>query len=121
MRGKCEPMIIITPDADVAQAEAALAAVYREIGELREVLQGLKQEVAAGEDAALEGGKKTLVSLRPLLEISMKMESQCAEFKQKWTQIARGGYALDLDAARAEIGCRLDRLRIVRCPEQVSE
>ena len=46
MRGKCEPMIIITPDADVAQAEPTLdEAEYCDC--LMPVLQVLQQRERA--------------------------------------------------------------------------
>ncbi|MCR8825667.1 hypothetical protein [Pseudosulfitobacter koreensis] len=104
-------MIIITPEEDAEQIQQALATVYRELGELREQLVFLKEEARNGGDADAKDVKATVASLRSSLETCMKLETQVAECRRKQSLIAQGGYALDLDAARTEIGCRLDRLR----------
>ncbi|MBM2292877.1 hypothetical protein JQX09_17245 [Sulfitobacter pseudonitzschiae] len=104
-------MINITPDEDAAQIQQALGTVYRELGELREQLAALKEEARDRGDADAKDVRATVASLRSSLETCMKLETQVAECRRKQSHIAQGGYALDLDAARAEVGCRLARLR----------
>ncbi|MFX4298299.1 MULTISPECIES: hypothetical protein [Roseobacteraceae] len=113
-------MIIITPDADAEQIQQALDTVYRELGELREQLVFLKEEARNGGDADTKDVKATVASLRSSLETCMKLETQVAECRRKQSHIAQGGYALDLDAARAEVGCRLNRLRDCSGTREVS-
>ncbi|WP_339766251.1 hypothetical protein [uncultured Pseudosulfitobacter sp.] len=113
-------MIIITPNEDTGQIQQALDTVYRELGELREQLAALKEEARNGGDADAKDVKATVASLRSSLETCMKLETQVAECRRKQSHIAQGGYALDLDAARAEVGCRLARLRNCARAGQIS-
>ncbi len=75
---------------------------------------GLAGLVAAGEAADLSMGAKEIASVDQLARNCMKTEVNLAEICNRNAGIVRGGYAMDMDAARVEIGCRLGRLRACR-------
>ncbi|TMM54304.1 hypothetical protein [Sulfitobacter sabulilitoris] len=104
-------MTLITPEKVALETEGLLASVQDAIRELRQELEDLKKRVRAGDgiDATRDG--RTVASANQLLTTCLKVETSLAECRNKTSGIAQGGYALDLDRARVEIGCQLDRLR----------
>jgi hypothetical protein len=63
----------------------------------------------------IKNQSRILGDIRQWLKMAIEAETQLEQRKKKEQGIVNG-YALDMDAARDSIGCRLDRLRRARCP-----
>lgn len=88
-----------------------LRALQASLADLRRTAVTLKQQIDAGEPADLALGAKEIASVDQLARNCMKTEVNLVEICNRKAGIVQGGYAMDLDAARLEIGCRLGRLR----------
>ena len=88
-----------------------LKALQESLGDLRRTAVALKKKIETGETEELGLGAKEIASVDQLARNCMKTEVSLAEICNRKAGIVRGGYALDLDVARVEIGCRLGRLR----------
>lgn len=104
-------MTLITPELVASQTEDLLNSVIGSIQDLRKELESLKQQVRTGEDPEAPRAMKQVTQTVSLLETCQKVENRLVECRSKHAGIAQGGYALDLEKARADIGCKLDRLR----------
>lgn len=104
-------MTLITPEERVARTADLLRSLEDSVRDLRQMAEDLKRRIEAGEDADLTGGTRQVDQLCRLIRSCQNVEERFVEQHHKQSGIARGGYALDLDAARFEIGCRLARLR----------
>lgn len=104
-------MDLITPEERVLRTEDLLVSVQNSIRALRKELEDLIQQIRSGEDADLSNGTKQVASAETLVRTCQKVEATLVEQSSRAVGIARGGYAIDLDQARFEIGCRLARLR----------
>lgn len=96
---------------ELAQAEAMFASVERSLAELREAVESLKERAIAVEEIDATTTSKTVTQLSETVARCQKAGLILYDCRNKQAGIARGGYALDLDKARADIGCKLDRLR----------
>ena len=114
-------MTLITPKLVESQTEDLLNSVIGSVQELRQELENLKERVRSSDGYETTSSTKAVTSATSLLETCQKVENRLAECRNKSAGIARGGYALDLEKARADIGCKLDRLRCTRGSGQVSE
>ena len=101
----------VPPLDELAEAEAMFASVQRSLAELREALESLKQQATAGEEIDATATSKTFVQLTDAVGRCQKAGMILNDCRNKQAGIARGGYALDFDKARADIGCKLDQLR----------
>ncbi|MFD2739884.1 hypothetical protein ACFSUD_09915 [Sulfitobacter aestuarii] len=106
-------MTMITPEQDVAESAEILRSLQAAIAELRREIESLSQQARSGEEIRETAMSKPLGQVSGLLAHCLKAENTLNECRNRRAGIARGSYALDLDRARAEIGCKLDRLR--RC------
>jgi antitoxin (DNA-binding transcriptional repressor) of toxin-antitoxin stability system len=104
-------MTLLTPEHVVFETENLLNSVIGSIKDLRQEIEGLKERVRAGESLETTQNSKTVSSATSLLRTCQEVENRLVECRSKSAGIAKGGYALDLERARAEIGCKLDRLR----------
>ncbi len=104
-------MTLITPEERVSQTADLLKSLQNSIQELRQKAEDLKARIEAGEDAELSGPKRQVDDISKLIRSCQNVEERFVERYHKQAGIVRGGYALDLDAARSEIGCRLAKLR----------
>jgi hypothetical protein len=96
---------------ELAEAEAMFASVHRTLAELREALESLKQQAASGEEIDATMTSRTFIQLTDAVGRCQKAGLILNDCRNRQAGIARGGYALDFDKARADIGCKLDRLR----------
>ncbi len=96
---------------ELAEAEDLFASVKRSLIELREAVESLKEQARAGEKIDATTTAKTVAQLAETVGRCHKAEVFLNDCRNKQLGIARGGYALDIDKARADIGCKLDRLR----------
>jgi chromosome segregation ATPase len=104
-------MTMITPEQEIARMEELYASVQETVSGLRREIENLKQQAESGEEINATAVAKTVQSISDAIGRCQKAELQLNDCRNRQAGIARGGYALDLDKARAEIGCRLDRLR----------
>lgn len=101
----------VPPLDELAEAEAMFASVQRSLAELREALECLKEQAAAGEEIDATQTSKTVIQLSDAVGRCQKTGMILNDCRNKQAGIARGGYALDMEKARVDIGCKLDRLR----------
>ncbi|WP_259987047.1 hypothetical protein [Sulfitobacter sp. S190] len=112
-------MTVLTPahaDAELAETEELFLSVRRALADLRVELESLKQRAQAGEEINGTAASKTIASVGDAVGRCQKAELLLNDCRNKQAGIARGGHALDLDRARADIGCKLDRLRCTADP-----
>ena len=96
---------------DTESTADLLRALQDSLSDLRRTAVALKQKIDSGEPQDLAAGAKEIAAVDQLARNCMKTEVSLAEICNRKAGIVRGGYALDLDVARVEIGCRLGRLR----------
>jgi hypothetical protein len=101
----------VPPLDELAEAEAMFASVQRTLGELREALESLKQQAITGGDIDATASSKTFIQLTDAVGRCQKAGMILNDCRHKQAGIARGGFALDMEKARVDIGCKLDRLR----------
>ena len=104
-------MTLLTPEHVASETENLLNSVIGSIKDLRQEIEDLKEKVRVGEGLETTQGSKTVSSATSLLKTCQEVENRLVECRKKSAGIAHGGYALDLERARTEIGCKLARLR----------
>ena len=107
-------MTLITANQIAEEAKSTaelLKALQESIADLRKTALALKRQIEDGEVSDLSGSTREIQGADQLARNCMKTEVALAEICNRNAGIVRGGYALDLDIARVEIGCRLGRLR----------
>ncbi len=104
-------MTLTTPEHVESETENLLNAVIGTIRDLRNELEDLKERVRAGESLEVAQESRKVASATSLMKTCLEVENRLVECRSKSAGIAQGGYALDLERARAEIGCKLARLR----------
>lgn len=109
-------MTLLTPEHVASETEDLLNSVIGSIKGLRLEIEDLKEKVRAGESLEKTQSSKTVSSATSLLKTCQEVENRLVECRSKSAGIAKGGYALDLEQARVEIGCKLDRLRCTHRP-----
>nr|WP_254447868.1 hypothetical protein [Ruegeria arenilitoris] len=114
-------MTLITPEERISQTADLLQSLERSIRNLRQAAEELHRRIGAGEDADFAGSAKQLGQLEGLIRSCQKVEISFVEQHHRQAGIAQGGYALDLERARSEIGCRLARLRACCGAGQIPE
>lgn len=114
-------MTLITPEERVSRTAELLQSLGDSIRNLRQQAEELRRQIEAGEDADLVIGARQVAAAEGLVKTCQKVEASLVEQHHRQAGIVRGGYALDLEQARIDIGCRLARLR-ARCgSREVSE
>jgi len=96
---------------ELTLAEDMFASVQRSLAELREAIESLKERATAGEEIDATTTSRTVSQLSETVARCQKAGLILNDCRNKQAGITRGGYALDMDKARADIGCKLDRLR----------
>ncbi len=104
-------MTLITPDDRISRTADLLRSLEESLGNLRRQAEDLMRQIETGEEADLVNGSKQVAQVSSLIRSCQKVEENFVEHHNRQAGIAQGGYALDLEAARSEIGCRLARLR----------
>ncbi|HAR80871.1 MAG TPA: hypothetical protein DCS25_00565, partial [Sulfitobacter pontiacus] len=111
-RGKSK-MTMNTPEQEIAASEEQLQALQVAIRDLRREIESLREQARSGEEVNETAASKALGKASGMVATCVKVETYLNECRNRQAGIARGGYALDMERARADIGCKLDRLR--RC------
>ncbi|MDG1170329.1 MAG: hypothetical protein P8N14_14120 [Sulfitobacter sp.] len=114
-------MTIATQEQDIIRGAELLGSLHDAIIDLRREIEGLTQQAQSATKVDETAAKQSLTRLKDLVTHCAKAENFLNECRSKQAGIARGGYALDLDRARVEIGCKLDRLRRCGRPRAVPE
>jgi signal transduction histidine kinase len=104
-------MTLHTPGEEEARMTEVLSAAQREISSLRQAINDLTKKVNAGEDITQTEAKSAMSALSVMMRNCISVEVQLGKLKASRSDIAQGGYAIDHDAARAEIRCALARIR----------
>jgi hypothetical protein len=104
-------MTVLTPEHVVFDTENLLQSVVGSIRDLRHEIESLREKARAGEKLDNASNNKTVAEAKSLLRTCQEVENRLVECSRQTAGIAKGGYALDLEKARADIGCKLDRLR----------
>ena len=81
-------------------------------------LRNASERIAAGENLSETELKKTASFLTGSMHTMMKERDRVLE-QRKQSAGFDGGYAIDFEAVKAEIGCKLDRLRRAKGTEGV--
>lgn len=104
-------MTLVTQEEHESKTAELVRSVHNSIRDLRNVIEGLNQQFIAGEDVELALVAKVLSPAEGLIRNCQRLETILAEQTNRTLGIVQGGYAVNLDHARFEIGCRLARLR----------
>lgn len=107
-------MVLITPEVAPSGLTTSINALEQQLADMREELEELYLKIRAGDLGELKNATRATAEIRQWLKIAIEAEAQLDKRRQQERGIAHG-FAIDFDAARHEIGCRLDRLRRARC------
>jgi len=117
-------MVLISAQEEPSGLTGAINALEEQLAEMRGELEALYRRIRAGELDELKNATRATTEIRQWLRIAIEMEAQLEKRRQHERGIVHG-YAIDFDAARVEIRCRMDRLararcegRIPRCPQR---
>ena len=113
-------MTTMTPELEIALNEDRLMSLMRMLGDLRRQVEDLKDSAEFSGQLDSAETRKTLREFNSVVLACNIAERTLDDCRNKQAGIARGGYALDLERARAEIGCRLNRIRKCGIPREVS-
>lgn len=114
-------MTMITPEQEIADSENRLLSLRNAISDLRREIECLKERALSGEEIDETAATKIVGKVISIVGTCGKVETYLDDCRNRQAGIARGGYALDLDKARVEIGGKLDRLRRCGGTRSVSE
>ena len=110
-----------TEEEDIARRAEVLGALLDAMTDLRRELQRLTEQARSEESVDEPAAKQALTRLRDLLGQATKAEMLLDESRSRQAGGTGGTYTLDLDRARVDIGCKLDRLRRCGRPRAVPE
>ncbi len=113
-------MTLILPDKCPSGLSTSVTSLQRQLADLGEDLELLRQRIRAGDLDHLKNSNRALSDIRQWLRIALEAEVSLEQRTKRQQGIVHE-YAIDFDGARASIGCRLDRLRRVRCPKRISK
>ena len=104
-------MTLITPEAEEARTEELLLSVQVSLADMRRQFQAFSEKAATGEEIKETDVNGALSAMTKMTASVQKAETQLGELRNARAGIVQAGYAIDHDAARAEIRCALGRLR----------
>ena len=103
---------LITAKAELERLESNRAEIAETLEHLKQDISDLREQLRSGEVGKGSDASKALNELRYWLRAARETELEIETLRRKEAGIV-GDYGLDLENARSEIWCRLDRLR--RC------
>ena len=106
------PQSLITAQAETDRLQRERDSITEVLRDLREDLETMAAQTRGGEGSKTAEAKALLADMRYWLKALRETEVELETIRRKEADIA-GHYGLDLERARIEVGCRLDRLR--RC------
>lgn len=113
---------LITPEEHLSETAELLQSLHDAVRRVRQQAEILLRELEdEGEDGELGHAGKQVTGVEGLIRACHKVEASLVEQYDRQAGIVQGGYALDLERARTEIGSRIARLRACRDDEGVPE
>lgn len=106
-------MTLITPDEGPTGLSTSITSLERQLADMRQDLEALYLKIRAGDLDELKNATKATAEIRQWLKIAIEAEATLEKRNKQQKGIVYD-YALDFDAARDSVGCRLDRLRRAR-------
>lgn len=103
-------MILTTPETGQSSLGQAIETVEQQLADMKADLLALQRRIASGDFDALRNGSKLTGEIRQWLKLALETEIRLEERRKQHDGIVNH-YAIDFDAARDQIGRRLDRLR----------
>ena len=104
--------MILTILEDQIHNENQMLADARKLMQMtRQAIEEFIDTIPRGDVSNATEIAKEISRLGSLCEVSLKTENRLGDLESKKLGIAQNGVAFDLDAARNEIGRKLDRLR----------
>ncbi|MGR3687473.1 MAG: hypothetical protein ACU0D5_14660 [Paracoccaceae bacterium] len=105
------------PDRDAA-LQVTIRIVDLQLRIMKSELIEIQERVAEGDQSAIREGARLLSDIRYWLKQAHDVETEIETYRKATAGIAHE-YAIDFDAARSQVRCRLDRLRDCRGPKIV--
>jgi len=109
-------MPLITQDRTPSGVTLSIDGLEKQLSRMRAELEEIYARIKNGQFGELKNARTATSDIRQWLKIAIEAEAQLARRKQQELGIAHA-YAVDLDEARENIGCRLARLRRARDAE----
>ncbi len=106
-------MITKFPDDRMERAEELVASMRALIADLRGELEQAMARARADERLSVTDNSKHIAEARRLVLACQQAELDLGKEQARTMGVVQNGHAIDLEQARHEIGCRLDKLR--RC------
>jgi hypothetical protein len=119
MRGRFNHMALITPFRDEGTAAGLLEVANAHYQDALEALEIVKLHLKEGTDLSPAEIAKAAADFRRATQTLFEERKRLEDQRRKEAGVVHD-FGLDLDAARDEIGSRLDRLRAARGAEGVS-
>ncbi|MHA6262188.1 hypothetical protein ACXYMO_03215 [Arenibacterium sp. CAU 1754] len=114
-------MTLITPEDRLSQTAELLRSLHATVRKVRQQAEILCQNMQAGEETDFSNCSRQVAAVDTLVRTCQKVEASLVEQRERQAGIAQGGFAIDLDQARSDIGCRLARLRTCKHPRDILE
>lgn len=114
-------MKILTPEERLSATYELLRSLYETIVRLRQRAELICDSLQNRDEREIGDIGKKVAAVEGLIRTCQKVEISLVEQELKRDGIAQGGYALDLEEARAEVGGRLDRLHAQKDKKSISE
>ncbi|GGG64323.1 hypothetical protein GCM10011415_08600 [Salipiger pallidus] len=105
-------MILIQLEEEMSRLENEREQIVDVLKELGDEIRRIKTQIEDGDAVSKTETGKLMADLRYWMRASHETEAQIANVRRKQKGLV-GDWALDLERARDEIGCRMARLR--RC------
>lgn len=105
-------MTLITPDQGPDGLNVSVTTLERQLNGIIADLEALQQRLRTDASDAVKDSTRMMTDIRNWIRLALEAEMKLEQRKKKERGIVHT-YALDMDAARTSVGCRLDRLR--RC------
>lgn len=110
MSSKEERRVLLTAEAETRRLEEQRAEIEATLDDLRDDIRAIQARLRSGEVDRRAEAAKPLSELKYWLRAIRETEAEIDAIRRRDLSISES-YGLDLEAARAEIGCRLARLR----------
>lgn len=114
-------MTLFTPETEIALTEARIGSLVEVIAGLREQIEALTQEAVTGGKLKETDVTKALADLRRAVVQCTSMEEKLDAIRNRQAGVTGGCHVIDMARARADIGCKLDKLRACCSADAVSE
>jgi hypothetical protein len=107
-------------DNAAVRLRKARRVVETQLSQMRADLEQLQVQLSTGRIEGLADSVRATDEIRQWLRIAMEMEVRLEQVNGEKNG-RDGSRDINLDEARSQIGCRLDRLRRTRCPGRFPE